>query len=867
MSLKVNRGRDAEWVAVVTAAVLVLLLAGVWVSPLAAEPSPKKEKGEPDRVRVKDLPPQWRIWIEEEIYPLITKQQRRAFLQLESEAQRRAFVDRLWTLWGRQTGYGSAFRRIYDERLEMSRLEFESTIEARARVLLIHGPPPFRMEVDCPDVFNPLEIWAWPYLEGIGEGPVVVFYQRGSLGRWEMWDGYGGWSELYATMGIAGVTVGTDQPTGTFDRPEYRCMDGDTILRLITSAERWARDPRFVAKMYRLEPVESDEAAESAPHRFMDFSAIHDEDALPIDVTISSESRAMRGGLVRVGFEIELGGDVLGTTPVGDIDVVQLDLIGEISRELAMVDRFRYLYSVPAAGGVVGLDLERWVRPGDYLLRLKVEDAHSPREAIVEVEFTAEPVDGEVDEDEYDELAELMLGIDTGEPEEQPMLTLLGPPGDAVAGVRRFEALTRPEVQRVTFLLDDKKVLTKNRPPFDLDLDLGPLPKLTRVTAIAFDAEGRELAREGLTLNVGRERFFLRIQPQGPDDVRGNEVRIAVDLNIPSDRTLESLDLFWNDTLIAELDEAPHEAWVTFDPGAEFGLLRAVAELDGGAVAEDIQFVNAPDFGSVVEVTSVELPVIVLDRAGHAVPDLRIEDFAVYEDGVEQTISHVTEHRELPVRLGIVIDTSGSMATTLPTVQRVVMGFLRELLRPRDRAFIEVFSDRPQLLASFTADFNTLEHALLALFPDRATALYDSIIVGLFQYSGVRGRRAMVVLTDGDDTASKNDFEDVLRYAQRMGVSIYTIGVDLPTTKVMTRYQLKRLSSATGGRAFFVGRKSDLDAIYAEIDRELRAQYLLAYTSTSDKPSDELRKIEVRVDADSKVKVRTITGYYPGGGG
>ena len=92
MSLKVKRGRNAGWAAVVTAMALVLVLAGMRVSHVAAEPSPKKEKGESDRLRVKDLPPQWKIWIEEEIYPLLTKQQRRAFLQLESEAQRRAFV-------------------------------------------------------------------------------------------------------------------------------------------------------------------------------------------------------------------------------------------------------------------------------------------------------------------------------------------------------------------------------------------------------------------------------------------------------------------------------------------------------------------------------------------------------------------------------------------------------------------------------------------------------------------------------------------------------------------------------------------------------------------------------------------------------
>ena len=214
----------------------------------------------------------------------------------------------------------------------------------------------------------------------------------------------------------------------------------------------------------------------------------------------------------------------------------------------------------------------------------------------------------------------------------------------------------------------------------------------------------------------------------------------------------------------------------------------------------------------------------------------------------------------------MVIDTSGSMADTLPTVQRVVMGFLRNLLRPRDRAFIEIFSDRPELLASFTADFGTLEHALLALYPDRSTALYDSVIMGLFQYSGVRGRRAMVRLTDGEGTASTNGFDDALGYAQRMGVTIYAVGVDLPMSKVMTRYQIKRLCGVTGGRAFFVSRDSDLDAIYAEIDRELRSQYLLAYTSSSDKPNDELRKIEVKVRADRNVRVRTMTGYYPGSG-
>ncbi|HSN56622.1 MAG TPA: hypothetical protein VLT32_18275, partial [Candidatus Sulfomarinibacteraceae bacterium] len=676
-----------------------------WLAPLlvlaalaALVPPAAAGSDDPPKARVKDLPAQWQVWLEEEIYPFITKAQRRAFLELETEAQRRAFVDRLWILWGRQTGYGSAFRAMYDDRLAMARLEFGTTLDPRARVLLIHGPPPLRKIVKCQEVFDPLEIWGWPYIEGIGEGPVVVFHQKDGLGRWEMWEGFGGRGELYnsfATFGAGAIGGSVPPPTSVFDRPEYRCPDGDTIMALIATAEHWLKDPLFIVRMYEFRPRQTTEAAESAPRRFMEFSAVRDKDALPLEVTLTDESRAMRGGLVQMGFSITVPAAELGTTPVGDVEVIQLDLVGEISRELDMVDRFRYLYSVPARGGEVGLDLERWVRPGDYELRLKVEDVHSAHEAVVSHAFKALPAETTASDEDYDELAELMLGIEPDDAEEQPLLTLVGPPGDAVSGVRRFEAVTRPEVRKVAFWLDDEPVLIKNRPPFDLDLDLGPLPRLTRVTAVAYDADGVELAREGLTLNVGRERFFVRIQPLSPEDVRGDEVQVAVEVNVPGDAALDRLELLWNDTVLATFTEPPYEAWVTVDRSAAFGLLRAVAALDGGAVAEDIQFVNAPEFGSVVDVTAVELPVTVLDREGHPVPDLTAADFTVLEDGVVQTISHVGEHRDLPVRLGIVIDTSGSMAETLPTVQRVVMGFLRDLLRPRDRAFIEIFSDRP----------------------------------------------------------------------------------------------------------------------------------------------------------------------------
>jgi VWFA-related protein len=859
---------DRDSVLLVLVCVVLMVL---FAAPIAAQN--KGEKGDSkskDGVEEPVLPLRWKLWLEEEVYPLISKEQRKAFLRLETEAQRKAFVERIWNLWSRQSGFGSAFRRMYEDRLAMARYEYGNTIEDRARVMLIHGPPAGRFDPRCESMFQPMEFWIWPYIEGLGEDVIVLFFKRDSLSRWRLWTKYEGQTVLYNTWGVASQGVPFTGNPRDLNSPIHRCPNGDQTLRLLAAVAAWSNDSAYMRSMYRFHNFDRGGGPESTSHRFMEFSALLDDKAEPLDFSVSSETSAARGGLVEVSIGIDVEVEGLGTNAVGDVNVIQLDVVGEItSAGEVMVDRFRYLFSVPQAEDKVGLMMDRLIRPGDYHLRIKVEDVHSKHAAVAEqtlsvvaLNFSDEALEAFVDPAVAAIEAELAANE---EEEEQQLLRIVGPEGDAVSGLCRFEAIVRDEVARVTFLLDGESILTKNRPPFDIDLDLGSLPKLTTVTVIGYDGSGVEIARDGYTLNVGRERFFVRLVPVSPSEGDGGQVRVAAELNIPSEGELERLELFWNDDLLGTLYEAPYELRVDLGTSERFGYLRALATLVDGSQAEDLQFVNTPEFGAVVKVTAIELPITVLDRNGNPVEDLTREDFTVFEDKVEQTISHFSLHRDLPVRMGMVIDTSGSMEETLPTVQRVVMGFLRDLLRPRDRAYIETFSDRPDLLAGFTADFSTIENALLALYPDRATALYDAIIMGLFQFSGVTGRRAMVVLTDGEDTASQNGFDEALGYAQRMGVTIYTIGVSIPSTKVTTRWQINKLASATGGRAFFVSEKSGLDQIYAEINRELRTQYLIAYTSSSEKPADELRKIKVEVDRKG-VKIRTITGFYPVGG-
>jgi VWFA-related protein len=526
-----------------------------------------------------------------------------------------------------------------------------------------------------------------------------------------------------------------------------------------------------------------------------------------------------------------------------------------------MVDRFRYSYTFPAESTELPIVFERELRPGRYKLRLKVEDDNSTKAAVREIDFDVEvpDIDKELAADaaadaELEKAATAALAV----------LALQGPEGEGISGIQRFTAMVGANVAKVEFYLDGKLILAKNRPPFEVELDIGPVPRLATVTAVALDSAAVELDRKQFSLNVGRERFLVRLQPVSAADRSGDKVHTVATVNVPPDRKLEKLELYWNEMLTATVYAAPFEAWLPVQDSGEIGYLRALAVLDDGAQAEDVQFVNAPQFLAGVKVEAVELPITVLDKEGKPVEGLVQDDFEVFEDGVAQAVSHFSMQRELPIRVGLVIDTSGSMEKTLPEVQRVVLGFLKNLLRPRDRASILAFSERPALIEGFTADFGALERALIALRPERETAFYDAVVHGLFQFSGVRGRKAMIVLTDGEDNASKMTFDKALDYAQRSGVTIYAIGIDLPITKVKARSQLSRLARMTGGEAFFLARESALAPVYEQINRELRSQYLIAFTSTAETNAEQFRKITVKL-RKPELDVRTIAGYYPGG--
>jgi Ca-activated chloride channel family protein len=273
----------------------------------------------------------------------------------------------------------------------------------------------------------------------------------------------------------------------------------------------------------------------------------------------------------------------------------------------------------------------------------------------------------------------------------------------------------------------------------------------------------------------------------------------------------------------------------------------------------------------------VALNVTVTDSRDRYVTGLAKEDFAVFDDGVPQDVTFFAS-TNVPLDLAIMIDTSASMADKMAFVHEAATRFVHTL-RPGDRAEILGFSEQASVLAPFTSDTAALDTAVEATAPHGSTALYTSLYVAIEDLSrlgkklGDVRRQAIIVLTDGEDTASLLSFDDLLDSAKHAGVAVYTISVISQfDTKRMDEgggrrfinesdFALKTLSQDTGGRSFFPMELRDLNGVYAQIAQELSSQYSLGY-SPKIYGDGAFHRLMVRVLHHPEARSRTRAGYY-----
>jgi len=282
---------------------------------------------------------------------------------------------------------------------------------------------------------------------------------------------------------------------------------------------------------------------------------------------------------------------------------------------------------------------------------------------------------------------------------------------------------------------------------------------------------------------------------------------------------------------------------------------------------EDVVLINAPDASDVMDVHFVELYTTVLDRRGRPVEGLTAEDFTVREEGRAQEIRRFELVRDLPIYAGVLLDTSSSMAEELDDALNAASRFFATVITPKDRAAVITFNHAPSLAVRFTSDPEVLAGGLSGVHAAGGTALHDSLVYALYYFSGVQGKRALVLLSDGEDGGSHYDFEEALDYARRTGVAIYAVGLGTAGTDPIVRSKLMRLAAETGGQWYAISRALELEKIYDDIEKELRTQYLLAYQSDAPPGDDgdddeDFREVEVEV-AVPGAEAKTIRGYYP----
>ena len=448
------------------------------------------------------------------------------------------------------------------------------------------------------------------------------------------------------------------------------------------------------------------------------------------------------------------------------------------------------------------------------------------------------------------------------------LIAVLPPRDRPATGRTRFETLiTTGAVERVEFFLDGELAGEDDRPPFNTTLDLGREPRPHTVRAVAYGRSGVVLGEHTLEVNSASDTpFAVAITAL---DVGTDATEVEASVSLPAGGALARVEVYRNEELVARLAEPPYRARIPAgsEPGpADF--VRIVAYLADGTQAEDVRFLSGEVAGERVEVNLVEIFAVVTGDDGEPVEGLGPDDFEIRLGRETMPIERFQRADDVPLTLALAIDTSESMWPLMIDTRQAAARFLVNTLIPGDEALLVAFSNRPRLVAPASGDVQALLRSFASLQAGGATALYDSIVFSLVQLEETsgggrgadrsRGRRAVVLLTDGQDYGSRFRPRRVIDDARAQGTPVYGISMaGLYNERGSVRKpDLEAIAENTGGRTFYIGDASELPGAYAQINRELRTQYILAFATERPLSERELGSIRLRVKRPG-LEVRT----------
>ncbi len=356
-----------------------------------------------------------------------------------------------------------------------------------------------------------------------------------------------------------------------------------------------------------------------------------------------------------------------------------------------------------------------------------------------------------------------------------------------------------------------------------------------------------------------RKGFSVKITAPKSNDVLVGEVTIRAEVAVRREEDVERVDFFLDDKLLLADSEPPYQVVHNFGKSTTTHVIRVVAHHRDGPTASDFIITRAAEYQYVVNVQRVVLDVSVRDDKRRVVTGLSAGDFTVTEENRPQKVLSVSPDKR-PVLVALLLDTSGSMRDRLKEAQEAACRFTATL-GDADRAFVVQFDDQVTLLEDITSDRDAMCRAVRGTTAVGETELWDAIHASnRVIHESPSERRAMVLLTDGDDTGSRLTWDEIFEEARLNDVTFYAIGLDVEALSG-ARGRLEKLAEETGGRAFCVKKADELAGIYELIAEELRTLYQLVYASDNQVFDNRFLKIKIEVKGGAKYDVAHRAGY------
>jgi len=359
-----------------------------------------------------------------------------------------------------------------------------------------------------------------------------------------------------------------------------------------------------------------------------------------------------------------------------------------------------------------------------------------------------------------------------------------------------------------------------------------------------------------------RKGFANRITNPAHNDFRFGRSEINAEVSAADPALVDKVEFYVDDRLVFIDTEAPYQCFFDFGIEPRSWVIRATAWHKEGVTVSDTVILKRVVLNYAVQVNRVVMYATAYSNKGerHYALDLQKEDLVLEEDGVKQKIVDFYVEKR-PVTLAVILDSSGSMQPAMDKVHNAASRFV-DSLALEDKALVIDFDEKVYLLQDLTNDKDQLRRAITSTNALGGTALYDALYASFRRLRGIEGRKAIILLTDGDDTSSKFSFKRVLDEAKISDIIIFPIGLGTTVLDIDLRRILKTLAEETGGRASFPSKVEDLEAVYKDISEELKSQYYITYEPSNTVWDGRWRKIKMYGAPGKDLDVRTRSGYY-----